>query len=96
MTSARPLADHAAVLADLDGTLIDSDLPVRRAWTAFAARHGLDADEVMRFARGRPPRETARELAPDAPEEPARTTHADADLRAAGADAIVDDVASLL
>jgi mannitol-1-/sugar-/sorbitol-6-phosphatase len=69
------LSGHAAVLADLDGTLIDSDAVVRRAWTAFAARHGLDADEVMRIARGRPSRETALELAPAAPDEPARLEH---------------------
>jgi sugar-phosphatase len=71
------LADHAAVLADLDGTLVDSDAPVRRAWAAFAARHQLDTDTVMRLARGRPARETARELAPGDPDEPARLEHAE-------------------
>ena len=68
MASAEPqprLADFAAVLVDLDGTLVDSDAPVRRAWTAFAHRHGLDADEVLHFAQGRPAGETARRLAPD-------------------------------
>jgi sugar-phosphatase len=63
------LADYAAVLADLDGTLVDSDAPMRRAWTAFAHRHGLDPDHVIAAGQGRPSRETAAELAPGAPEE---------------------------
>jgi sugar-phosphatase len=35
-------------------------------WDAFASRHGLDPDQVNRFAQGRPSRETVRLLAPDA------------------------------
>jgi sugar-phosphatase len=62
----RPLADYAGVLVDLDGTLVDSEAPVRRAWSAFAARHGLDVERVLHFAQGRPSRETAALLAPDA------------------------------
>jgi sugar-phosphatase len=65
------LGDYGAVLADLDGTLVDSDAPMRRAWTAFAGRHGLDPDRVIAAGQGRPSRETAAELAPDAPEEAA-------------------------
>lgn len=66
------LGDYAAVLADLDGTLIDSDAPMRRAWTAFARRHALDPERVVTIARGRPSRETAIELAPHSTDEPAR------------------------
>jgi sugar-phosphatase len=44
---------------------------VRRAWTAFARRHGLDAATVVAAAQGRPSHEAAHELAPDAPGEPA-------------------------
>jgi sugar-phosphatase len=64
------LAAYAAVLSDLDGTLVDSDAPMRRAWTAFARRHGLDPDQVIATAQGRPSRETAAELAPAAHDEP--------------------------
>lgn len=71
------LAGYAAVLADLDGTLVDSDPPMRRAWTAFARRHGLDPERVIAIARGRPSRETATQLAPDAPDEPARLEQAE-------------------
>jgi mannitol-1-/sugar-/sorbitol-6-phosphatase len=64
---AAGLFDRAtAILADLDGTLVDSDAPVRRAWTAFAARHGLDPEQVLAFAQGRPSTETVRLLAPAA------------------------------
>jgi sugar-phosphatase len=66
------LSGYAAVLSDLDGTLVDSEAPVRRAWTAFARRQGLDAGEVVRFAQGRPAAETVRRLAPGAPQEAQR------------------------
>jgi sugar-phosphatase len=72
--SAQQLVDAAlALLVDLDGTLVDSSGPVERVWTSFAHRHGLDPVEVLRFAHGRPSRETVRLLAPDAdPEVEAR------------------------
>lgn len=60
------LARADAILVDLDGTLVDSTGPVRRAWGEFAARHGLDPDEIHRFAQGRPSRETVRLLVPQA------------------------------
>lgn len=66
MRARRLLSERAAALVDLDGTLIDSSAPVRRAWSAFAARHGLDVEAVLHCAHGRPSRETARQLAPDA------------------------------
>jgi mannitol-1-/sugar-/sorbitol-6-phosphatase len=69
MTAADVLARAEALLVDLDGTLVDSAIPVRRVWTAFAQRHGLDPDEVLRFAQGRPSRETVRLLAPQADHE---------------------------
>jgi sugar-phosphatase len=47
-----------AILADLDGTLIDSVDSSERAWGAFARRHGYDEGETHRFAMGRPTRET--------------------------------------
>jgi sugar-phosphatase len=47
-----------AILADLDGTLVDSVASSERAWGAFARRRGLDEEETHRFAMGRPTRET--------------------------------------
>jgi sugar-phosphatase len=82
MTPAALIARASALLVDLDGTLVDSTAPVRRTWYAFAARHGLDGEDVVRFAQGRPSRETVRPLAP----------HADQDLEAAAVeDAEVND-----
>jgi sugar-phosphatase len=65
--NARDLVESAeALLVDLDGTLVDSTAPVHRAWSDFAARHGLDPEHVHRFAQGRPSRESVRLLAPGA------------------------------
>jgi sugar-phosphatase len=55
----------AAILADLDGTLVDSLASGRRAWGSFAARHGLDVEATIRFAMGRPTRESIALLAPE-------------------------------
>lgn len=63
-SGAELLADAHALLVDLDGTLVDSTVPVDRAWSAFADRHGLDPAEVIRLAQGRPARETVRLLIP--------------------------------
>ena len=58
-----------ALLFDLDGTLIDSSGSTRRAWSAFAVRHGLDPEEVVESVQGQPSRESVRRLAPDADPE---------------------------
>jgi sugar-phosphatase len=55
----------AAILADLDGTLVDSVASSERAWGAFARRRGLDEEETHRFAMGRPTRETVALLVPE-------------------------------
>ncbi len=55
----------AAILADLDGTLVDSIASSVRAWGAFARRRGLDEEETHRFAMGRPTRETIALLVPE-------------------------------
>ncbi|MGO9647185.1 MAG: HAD family hydrolase [Terriglobales bacterium] len=52
------------VLLDLDGVLIDSTPAVARVWKNWAIRHGLDPEEVVRKAHGRPSIETIRELLP--------------------------------
>ncbi len=64
MTSADIWAP-AAILADLDGTLVDSVASSERAWGALARRRGLDEDETHRFAMGKPTRETIALLVPE-------------------------------
>jgi sugar-phosphatase len=81
VTPAEIVARAEGLLVDLDGTLVDSTGPVRRAWEAFAARHGLDADRVHRFAHGRPSSETIRLLLPDADHQIEAAAVEDAELR---------------
>jgi sugar-phosphatase len=64
--AAADLWTPAAILADLDGTLVDSVASSERAWSAFARRRGLDEEETHRFAMGRPTRETIATLVPEA------------------------------
>jgi HAD superfamily hydrolase (TIGR01509 family) len=53
-----------AVLLDMDGTLVDSDASVERAWTTWSAEHGLDPAAVLAIAHGSPADRTVRRLAP--------------------------------
>jgi HAD superfamily hydrolase (TIGR01509 family) len=55
----------AAVLLDMDGTLVDSDAAVERVWTSWAAEHGVDGDAVLAIAHGSPPDPTVRGMLPD-------------------------------
>ena len=58
------LADVRAVLLDMDGTLVNSDAAVNRAWLSWAARHGLDGALVLAFAHGNVGERTIRRFAP--------------------------------
>lgn len=61
--------DCGAVLFDLDGVLVDSTPAVTRVWARWAEIHGLDPQEVVRTAHGRPSISTIREYLPDADHE---------------------------
>lgn len=63
----------AAILADLDGTLVDSVASSERAWGALARRRGLDEEETHLFAMGRPTRETIALLVPEGEREAEQT-----------------------
>jgi mannitol-1-/sugar-/sorbitol-6-phosphatase len=54
----------SVLLFDMDGTLVDSTASVERAWGRFAARHGLDATQILAVAHGRPTIEVVAEFAP--------------------------------
>lgn len=58
-------AVYAAVLFDMDGTLVDSDAAVARSWRAWAAEYGVPAAELDRVAHGVPSDGTIRVLRPD-------------------------------
>ena len=54
-----------AVLFDMDGTLVDSDGAVERAWRTWAAEYDVDVDALLRIAHGRPADQTVRAVRPD-------------------------------
>jgi sugar-phosphatase len=60
-----------AVLFDMDGTLVDSDAAVERAWRAWAGEYGVDPSAALAIVHGRPAEQTVRELLPDADEKTA-------------------------
>lgn len=54
----------AAVLFDMDGTLVDSTLVVETLWKEYAARHGFDSAAILAFSHGRVSQDTARKFLP--------------------------------
>jgi sugar-phosphatase len=54
------------VLFDLDGVLVDSTPAVERVWSKWALAHGLDPEETVRAAHGRPSIATVRDILPEA------------------------------
>jgi HAD superfamily hydrolase (TIGR01509 family) len=60
-------AEVRAVLLDMDGTLVDSDASVERAWRAWAGRYQVPETDVLAVAHGSPAGVTIRRLAPHLP-----------------------------
>ncbi|MEU5905444.1 HAD-IA family hydrolase [Micromonospora sp. NPDC047467] len=58
------LADIDAVLFDMDGTLVDSDAAVERAWERWAAEYAVVPAAALAIAHGRPADQTIRRLLP--------------------------------
>ncbi|OLT55974.1 phosphatase [Corynebacterium sp. CNJ-954] len=54
----------AAILFDIDGTLVDSTAAVNRAWRAWAAEHDIEADEVLAVCHGRRSADTIADFLP--------------------------------
>jgi sugar-phosphatase len=61
--------DIEAVLFDMDGTLVDSDAAVERAWRTWAGEHGTDPLAALAIAAGRPAEQVVRALLPGADDE---------------------------
>ncbi len=53
-----------AILFDLDGVLVDSTACAGRIWKQWAVEQGLDPEEMVHMAHGRPTIETVRLVAP--------------------------------
>jgi mannitol-1-/sugar-/sorbitol-6-phosphatase len=61
----RSYSNPSAVLLDMDGTLVDSDGAVERAWAAWALEYGVEPDVALANAHGSPAAVTAARLRPD-------------------------------
>ncbi|SHN06067.1 HAD-IA family hydrolase [Cryptosporangium aurantiacum] len=61
--------DIAAVLLDMDGTLVDSTAAVERAWTTWALEYGVDPADALAIAHGAPADRTVRRLLPGLDDE---------------------------
>lgn len=59
------LSGVQAVLLDMDGTLVDSDAAVERAWRAWAGEYRVDLDGAPLIAHGMPAVGNVRRLRPD-------------------------------
>lgn len=57
--------DVVAVLFDMDGTLVDSDAAVERAWSAWADRYGVPVETVLATVHGAPAPRSVGVLRPD-------------------------------
>jgi sugar-phosphatase len=54
----------AAILFDMDGTLVDSSVAVEKTWRQWAARHGIDAEALLAYSHGRQNGDTIAAMAP--------------------------------
>lgn len=61
----RSYSNPEAVLLDMDGTLVDSDGAVERAWASWAVEYGVDPALALADPHGSPASITAARLRPD-------------------------------
>ncbi|MFD4419940.1 HAD-IA family hydrolase [Agromyces sp. NPDC058484] len=60
-----------AILFDIDGTLVDSTAAVERTWRTWAARRGINAEEILRVCHGRRSEDTVAQFMPEGEQEAA-------------------------
>ncbi len=68
----------AAVVCDMDGTLVDSTAVVEQVWAEFAEQYGADLDAVLRYSHGRLTSDSVRRFLPTGHDPVAVTAHLDA------------------
>ncbi|GAB2668404.1 HAD-IA family hydrolase [Kribbella swartbergensis] len=59
------IRDIRAVLFDMDGTLVDSDAAVERAWTVWAREYDVPIADVLAIAHGSPAESTVDRMRSD-------------------------------
>ncbi|MFW0796946.1 HAD-IA family hydrolase [Gordonia sp. CPCC 205515] len=59
----------AALLLDMDGTLVDSHAVVERLWRAWSVAHGIDPEHTLSVIHGRQGQDSMALLLPDRPQE---------------------------
>lgn len=86
----------AALLCDLDGTLVESRAAVDAAWRAFAARNGLDDARVLAATFAGPSREVIALVAPTVDVEAETALVEAAQVAAAGSTTALAGAAGLM
>lgn len=95
----------AAVLLDMDGTLVDSTAVVERLWIEWSASHGVDPAQTLAIVHGRQGKDSMALLLPDRPHEvniaeneqllARETVELDGVVEIPGADALLAQLAGL-
>lgn len=84
------LRDLDAVLLDMDGTIVNSNVVVERAWSAWAIENGVDPAAVLATCHGSGADDTIRRYRPDLDAETVeRQMHAQLDRETADLDGVV-------
>jgi mannitol-1-/sugar-/sorbitol-6-phosphatase len=68
-TVPKPLDEIDAVLLDMDGTLVDSDTAVERAWVRWADEYAVAMDTLRPMLHGSPALTTVRAMLPRADDQ---------------------------
>lgn len=95
----------AAVLLDMDGTLVDSTAVVERLWTEWSLSHGVEPARALAIVHGRQAKDSMALLLPDRPHEvniaenedllARETVEVDGVVEIPGADSLVAQLAGL-
>ena len=105
-TNPAPITTHAAaLLLDMDGTLVDSHAVVERLWTEWSLAHGVDPAQTLAIIHGRQGQDSMALLLPDRPHDEnlaenrvllaAETAQTDGVVAIAGAAQLLDDLTDL-
>ena len=58
------MKNYAKFIFDMDGTLVDSNEAVAKAWSLWALEHNINVDRILAISHGRPADDVIKELMP--------------------------------